>query len=83
GYAINPARDLAPRIAHFLLPIKGKGGSDWSYAPVPVLGPILGGVYGALFFKTVFEGGTVAGFWPLTAVVAVVAALAVWKEYAS
>ncbi|TFD71980.1 MULTISPECIES: MIP/aquaporin family protein [unclassified Cryobacterium] len=44
GYAINPARDLGPRIAHFLLPIKGKRGSDWSYSWVPVLGPIIGGV---------------------------------------
>lgn len=44
GYAINPARDLGPRIAHFLLPIKGKGASDWSYSWVPVLGPIIGGV---------------------------------------
>lgn len=42
GYAINPARDLAPRIIHALLPIPGKGSSDWSYAWVPVLGPILG-----------------------------------------
>lgn len=44
GYAINPARDLGPRIAHALLPIKGKGGSDWSYAWVPVVGPIVGGL---------------------------------------
>ena len=44
GYAINPARDLGPRIAHFVLPIPGKGSSDWSYAWVPVLGPIIGGV---------------------------------------
>ncbi|MCU1482530.1 MAG: aquaporin family protein [Subtercola sp.] len=44
GYAINPARDLGPRIAHFILPIKGKGTSDWSYAWVPVVGPIVGGV---------------------------------------
>src|SRR5262249_33851864 len=43
GYAINPARDLGPRIAHALLPIAGKGGSDWSYAPIPVLGPLIGG----------------------------------------
>lgn len=48
GYAINPNRDLAPRIAHALLPIKGKGSSDWSYAWVPVLGPIVGGVLGGL-----------------------------------
>ncbi|TFB47580.1 MIP/aquaporin family protein [Cryobacterium tagatosivorans] len=44
GYAINPARDLGPRIAHFLLPIKGKGGSDWAYSWVPVVGPVIGGV---------------------------------------
>lgn len=44
GYAINPARDLGPRIAHAILPIKDKGSSDWSYAWVPVVGPIIGGV---------------------------------------
>ncbi len=43
GYAINPARDLGPRLAHFVLPIAGKGGSDWGYGWVPVLGPLLGG----------------------------------------
>ncbi len=54
GYAINPARDFAPRLAHFLLPIAGKGGSDWNYAWVPVIGPIAGGVAGALFYKTLW-----------------------------
>ncbi|WJL97348.1 MIP/aquaporin family protein [Microbacterium sp. ET2] len=44
GYAINPARDLGPRIAHAILPIKNKGGSDWSYSWVPIVGPIIGGV---------------------------------------
>jgi len=44
GYAINPARDLGPRIAHAILPIAGKGGSDWGYAPIPVVGPLVGGV---------------------------------------
>src|ERR1700738_1180286 len=43
GYVINPARDLGPRVAHALLPIAGKGGSDWSYAPIPVIGPLMGG----------------------------------------
>jgi glycerol uptake facilitator protein len=43
GYAINPARDLGPRMAHALLPIAGKGSSDWSYAPIPVIGPLVGG----------------------------------------
>lgn len=51
GYAINPARDLGPRLAHALLPIAGKGGSDWGYAWVPIVGPIIGGILGALFFK--------------------------------
>lgn len=54
GYAINPARDLGPRIAHFLLPIAGKGDSDWKYAWIPVVGPIIGGVVGAFFFKICF-----------------------------
>jgi glycerol uptake facilitator len=53
GYAINPARDLAPRIAHALLPIPGKGPSDWGYAWIPVVGPFIGGVAGALLAKTV------------------------------
>jgi len=48
GYAINPARDLGPRIAHAFLPIKGKGSSDWGYAWVPVVGPIIGGVVAGL-----------------------------------
>ncbi|WDH77559.1 aquaporin family protein [Microbacterium esteraromaticum] len=47
GYAINPARDLGPRIAHAILPIKGKGGSDWGYAWVPVVGPLVGGAIAA------------------------------------
>lgn len=47
GYAINPARDLGPRIAHALLPIPGKGSSDWGYAWIPVVGPLVGGVIGA------------------------------------
>ncbi|MBB2924768.1 MIP/aquaporin family protein [Cellulomonas cellasea] len=48
GYAINPARDLGPRIAHALLPIRGKGSSDWSYAWVPIVGPLVGGALGGL-----------------------------------
>ena len=43
GYAINPARDLGPRIAHAILPIRGKGGSDWGYSWVPIVGPLIGG----------------------------------------
>lgn len=54
GYAINPARDLGPRIAHAILPIPNKGESDWSYAWVPIVGPLLGGAIGALVWKLVF-----------------------------
>jgi glycerol uptake facilitator protein len=54
GYAINPARDLGPRLAHFILPIAGKGDSNWGYAWIPIVGPIIGGVLGALFYKVVF-----------------------------
>jgi glycerol uptake facilitator protein len=53
GFAINPARDLGPRIAHALLPIAGKGDSNWGYSWVPVAGPLIGGVVGALLFRAV------------------------------
>jgi glycerol uptake facilitator protein len=52
GYAINPARDLGPRIMHALLPVPGKRDSDWGYAWVPVLGPLLGSLLAVLVFKT-------------------------------
>ena len=54
GYAINPARDLGPRIMHAILPIAGKGDSDWSYAWIPVVGPLIGGVLGAGAFELFF-----------------------------
>lgn len=54
GFAINPARDLAPRLAHFILPIPGKGSSDWSYSWIPVIGPIIGGLLGSWLFKALF-----------------------------
>jgi len=54
GYAINPARDLGPRIMHAILPIAGKGPSDWGYAWVPVLGPLIGGALGALAYNAFF-----------------------------
>lgn len=53
GYAINPARDLGPRIAHQLLPIANKGDSDWSYAWVPVVGPIIGAVIAAVIYMAI------------------------------
>ncbi len=53
GYAINPARDLGPRIAHFLLPIKTKGNSDWGYAWIPVVGPIAGACIAVILFNAI------------------------------
>lgn len=53
GYAINPARDLGPRIAHAILPLAKKEGSDWSYAPIPIAGPLAGGMLAALVVKMV------------------------------
>ena len=54
GYAINPARDLGPRIAHAVLPIAGKGDSDWGYSWIPVVAPIIGGILGAVAFTVLF-----------------------------
>ncbi|MET8695675.1 MIP/aquaporin family protein [Streptomyces bauhiniae] len=54
GYAINPARDLGPRIVHALLPLPNKGGSDWSYAWVPVVGPLIGGAIAAGIYNVAF-----------------------------
>jgi glycerol uptake facilitator protein len=54
GYAINPARDLGPRIAHAVLPIAGKGGNDWGYAWIPVVAPIIGGILGAATWVILF-----------------------------
>ena len=51
GYAINPARDLGPRIVHYLLPMKNKGNSDWNYAWIPVVGPIIGAILATVIFK--------------------------------
>ena len=54
GYAINPARDLGPRIMHAILPLKNKGDSDWGYALIPILGPITGGIVGAFLYVALF-----------------------------
>ena len=57
GFAINPARDFGPRLAHYLLPIPGKGDSDWSYAWIPLIGPLIGGLLGTLAYGILY--------WPL------------------
>ncbi len=56
GYAINPARDLGPRIIHAILPVPGKGQSDWAYSWVPVVGPIIGGVLAAVVYQAAWVG---------------------------
>jgi len=76
GYAINPARDLGPRIAHFLLPIYGKRDSDWGYAWIPVVGPILGGLYGSLFYYAIYKQIIGLGFWVMNGLVAILIVMA-------
>ena len=71
GYAINPARDLGPRIAHFILPIPGKGDSNWNYSWIPVIGPLMGGAYGGLFYQAIFNGKIGITFW-ITSVLMIV-----------
>jgi len=56
GYAINPARDLGPRIMHAILPIPGKGPSDWGYAWIPLVGPLIGGALAAVFYGAAWPG---------------------------
>jgi len=80
GYAINPARDLGPRIAHFLLPIAGKGDSNWQYSWIPVVGPAIGGIYAAVFYYALFKDEVTMTFWALSGVIAVLAIAAVIKE---
>ncbi|SER49772.1 glycerol uptake facilitator protein [Gracilibacillus ureilyticus] len=80
GYAINPARDLGPRIAHSILPIVGKGDSDWGYAAIPVIGPLIGGVYGAVFYNAFFMGELSVLFWIMSAVVLSIFIIAVVHE---
>ena len=58
GYAINPARDLGPRIMHCLLPIPNKRDGDWSYAPIPIIGPIVGGLLAAIIYGAVSAATT-------------------------
>jgi glycerol uptake facilitator len=61
GYAINPAHDLGPRIMHAILPIAGKGGSDWGYSWIPVVGPVIGGILGAVVWMIL--SASFRGFW--------------------
>src|SRR5690625_4137629 len=80
GYAINPARDLGPRIMHAILPIPGKGSSDWEYSWIPVIGPIIGGLFGALFYRAVFAAEFPVAFWIIVVVVLVIVIAAISNE---
>lgn len=71
GYAVNPARDLGPRIAHFVLPIAGKGTSNWGYAWIPVAGPLAGGAFAAVFYNAAFKGIMNSSFWIVSAILVV------------
>ncbi|NOY38279.1 MAG: aquaporin family protein [Chlorobi bacterium] len=68
GFAINPARDFGPRFAHFILPIAGKGSSDWTYSWIPIIGPLIGGMYGTLFYQAFFKGRFLTAFWILSVI---------------
>jgi glycerol uptake facilitator protein len=59
GYAINPARDLGPRLAHFVLPIPGKGPSDWAYSWIPIVGPLIGALIGAVLYQALWPADVV------------------------
>jgi glycerol uptake facilitator protein len=80
GFAINPARDFGPRLAHALLPIAGKGGSDWAYAWIPIIGPIVGGMTGTLFYKAIFENQYSAAFWIFSLLSVVIVAYSVMHK---
>lgn len=80
GWAINPARDLGPRIAHWLLPIAGKGSSDWGYAPIPVVGPLLGGLGGTVFYNAVFRSHFESWMWVVLVLLLTVIILAMREQ---
>src|SRR5699024_1203118 len=68
-YAINTARDERPRIIHAGIPIPGKRTSDWKYAWIPIIGTVVGGIYGSLYYQAVFSGVYAAPFWIGTVVI--------------
>lgn len=79
-YAINPARDLGPRIAHYLLPIAGKGDSNWHYSWIPVLGPMIGGVLGATAYEAIFNQQLTIGLYLSVVITLVVIVMAIKEQ---
>ena len=80
GFAINPARDMGPRIAHFILPVFGKGKSGWSYSWIPVAGPFLGGVLGTLGYEAIFNQNIMPAIYPCLGLVVILIVLAVKEQ---
>jgi glycerol uptake facilitator protein len=80
GFAINPARDLGPRIAHFLLPIPGKGSSDWAYSWIPVFGPLVGGTAGCLTYQAFFKGHLSPLLWLFDGIMILVALISLLSK---
>jgi len=83
GFAINPARDLGPRIAHFILPIHGKGNSDWNYAFIPILGPLLGSLLGGATYQIIYKGELHFKYWIIIFLAVSILVLAVIKSFKS
>ncbi|MEO9965811.1 MAG: MIP/aquaporin family protein [Reichenbachiella sp.] len=83
GFAINPARDLGPRIAHFLLPIAGKGKSGWGYSWIPVLGPVLGGMLGTLGYQAIFNQNIIFALYPCFVALVILIVLAIKEQNSS
>ncbi len=79
GYAINPARDLGPRIAHFLMPIHGKGGSDWKYAPIPIFGPFFGSLLGGAAYQMLYKNDLQLKYWIVIGIAILILILVVVK----
>lgn len=80
GYAINPARDFGPRLAHFLLPISDKGSSNWKYSWIPIVGPLLGGVAGVLTYQALFDNKIETPFYIIVALLLVIIVLAIKEQ---
>lgn len=81
GFAINPARDMGPRLAHFLLPITGKGQSGWSYSWIPVVGPLLGGVLGTLSYHAIFNQTIMPALYPCVVIAVFLVFMAIKEQY--
>lgn len=80
GFAINPARDMGPRIAHFILPIAGKGKSGWAYSWIPVVGPVIGGALGTLSYQALFNQNVGSALYITLVLLVVVIVLAVNEQ---